>query len=278
MIHPHDHEHQHKNQQNLTIILVLTFIYMLAEFLGGVYSNSLALIADAGHMLSDIGAIGVSLFAVWLSQKPASSEKTYGYYRTEIIAAFINGLALVGIAFFIIYEAYTRLYVSQEVKAPFMIVIAGGGLVINFIGASLLHKSCHENLNIQGAFLHILGDLAGAFGTVIAGIIILAFRFYPADSIISIIIALLILISAVQLVVEAVNILLEASPSHINVENIRETLLEVQDIHDVHDLHVWSLSSKNIAFSVHIVSDVQDYSKLLCLVDELFRKNSGYII
>ena len=153
MLHSHSHnghEHCHhnnerkgekNNQFKLGIILVLTILYMVAEFVGGWYTNSLALVADAGHMLSDVGAFVLSLFAIWISLKPATPEKTYGYYRTEILAAFINGIALVGISVFIIYEAYLRLFSPPEIKAPVMIIIATGGFVINLIGALLLHNS-----------------------------------------------------------------------------------------------------------------------------------------
>ena len=219
----HSHTcHSHKNGSNikLGVILGLTGLFMIAEFIGGFYTNSLALTADAGHMLSDVGALALSYFSIWISNKPASSEKTYGYFRTEILAAFINGIALVAIALFIIFEAFMRMLTPPEVKAPIMIVVAIGGLIVNLIGAFLLHKDSKENLNIRGAFLHIIGDLLGSIGTIIAGIMILCWHFYLADPIISIVIAVLILYSSITLINEAVNILMEAAPSHINVENI----------------------------------------------------------
>jgi len=278
LVHAHPHEHpefKEKNQLKLGIILILTAVYMIAEFLGGIFTNSLALMADAGHMLSDVAALGLSFFAIWLAAKPASPQRTYGFYRTEILAAFINGLALVGIATFIIYEAYTRLSSPPEVKAPIMVIIAIGGLIINVIGALLLHKSSKESLNIKGAFLHIIGDLLGSIGTIIAGLIIWIWNFYLADPIISFIIAILILISAIQLVIEASNVLLEATPSHISVETIREAILELPIVDDVHDLHVWSISSKNIALSVHVVTNAPDHAKVLCTIDELIKEKFG---
>ena len=248
---------------------------MVAEFFGGLFTNSLALMADAGHMLSDVGALGLSFFAIWLISKPASSERTYGFYRTEILVAFVNGLALVGIAAFIIYEAYGRIFTPPEVKAPVMVIIAIGGLLINIVGVYLLHEASKENLNIQGAFLHILGDLLGSVGTIIAGIMIWVWNFYLADPIISFIIAGLILISAVQLIIEAANILLEASPSHINVEAIKEAIMELPFVKDVHDLHVWSISSKNIALSVHVVATIPDCNMVLCTIDSLIQEKFG---
>jgi len=276
LVHAHEHEgFEEKNQYKLGIILILTAGYMVAEFFGGLYTNSLALMADAGHMLSDVAALGLSFFAIWLSLKPASPQRTYGFYRTEILAAFINGLALVGIAVFIIYEAYTRISAPPEVKAPVMVVIATGGLMINIIGAMLLHRSSKESLNIKGAFLHIIGDLLGSVGTIIAGLIIWIWGFYLADPIISFIIAALILFSAVRLVIEASNILLESTPSHISTEAIREAILELPFVDDVHDLHVWSISSKNIALSVHVVTDTSDSAKILCIIDDLIQEKFG---
>ena len=271
----HSHEHEHKNAGKLFIVLLLTAGYMLAEFLGGIFTNSLALLADSGHMLSDAAALGLSLFAIWLSLKPASPEKTYGYYRTEIIAAFINGITLVAIAAYIIWEAYARFVEPQHIKAPLMIAIAVGGLVVNIIGASILHKSSKENLNIQGAFLHIVGDLLGSIGTIIAGLCILLWNFYLADPIISIIIALLVLFSAINLINEAIIVLLEASPSHINVSAVEQAIKDLPDVIDVHDLHIWSISSRNIALSVHIVASESDSHKILCEVDEMLNEKFG---
>lgn len=264
----HCPDHNNKSS-GLLLVLFLTGLYMIAEFIGGFYANSLALLADAGHMLSDVGALALSYFAIWISTRPASPEKTYGYFRTEILAAFINGIALVGIALFIIYEAYTRILAPPEVKAPTMIIIAIGGLIVNIIGVFLLHKDSKENLNIQGAFLHIVGDLLGSIGTIIAGIIILRWHFYLADPIISIIIALLILYSSISLINEAVHVLLEAAPSHINVEVIRESLLEIPDVIDVHDLHIWSISLNKIALSVHVVTEFIENQQILCSINNL---------
>ncbi|MDD3013942.1 MAG: cation diffusion facilitator family transporter [Candidatus Gastranaerophilales bacterium] len=273
--HSHVHKHEKNNSYKLTAVLLLTAGYMVAEFLGGLFTNSLALLADSGHMLSDVAALGLSLFAIWLSLKPASPEKTYGYYRTEIIAAFINGITLVGIAFYIIWEAYTRFMFPQHVKAPVMIAIAVGGLLINIMGAVILHRSSKENLNIHGAFLHIIGDLLGSIGAIIAGVCILFWNFYLADPIISIIIALLVLYSAINLINEAANVLLEASPSHISVSVIEQSIRDLPDVINLHDLHVWSISSNNIALSVHIVATESDSHKILCEVDEMLNEKFG---
>lgn len=270
-----EHNHTHSHKKNLAMVLSLTFIYMVAEFVGGYLSNSLALVADAVHMLSDVGALLLSFFALWLYLRPASSKKTYGFYRTEIIAAFVNALALIVISFIIMYEAYLRFLHPSSVEAPLMIVIAIGGLVVNIIGAFLLHGASHENLNMKGAFLHIISDLLGSVGAIFAGVSILLWKFYLADPIISLVISLLILHSAINLIKEAVNVLLEASPSHINVESVKAEILAIQDVVDIHDLHVWSISSTNIALSAHVITNSKEYNKLLCKIHSLIDEKFG---
>lgn len=271
--HGHCHHiEKHGTNKRLGAVLGLTALFMFAEFAGGIYTNSLALTADAGHMLSDVGALALSFFSLWISCKPASTEKTYGYFRTEILAAFINGIALALIGIFIIYEAIIRMFTPPEVKAPVMVIIAVGGLIINIIGAFLLHKDSKENLNIRGAFLHILGDLLGSLGAIVAGIAILFWNFYLADPIISIFIALLVLYSSISLINEAVGVLMEATPAHINVESIREAIEGLPDVINVHDLHVWSISSNKIALTVHVVTEVQDNKKILCEVNNLLKE------
>lgn len=274
--HEHCHHHSHDNK-NLGIVLVLTALFMVAEFIGGIYTNSLALTADAGHMLSDVGALALSFFALWISNKPAEANKTYGYYRSEIIAAFVNGITLVGIAAFIIYEAWQRMISPPEIKAPLMIIIALGGLLINIIGAVVLHGESKENLNIRGAFLHIIGDLLGSIGAIVAGIMILKWKIYIADPIISIVIALLVLYSSIKLINEALQVLLEAAPTHINVGNIRNAILEIPEICDVHDLHVWSITSNKIAISAHVVSKLSDNTTILALIDNILKNKFNIV-
>jgi cobalt-zinc-cadmium efflux system protein len=268
--HNHDEYHEHhsnqtKNMKKLLIIFAMTVVYMIAEFVGGLLSNSLALMADAGHMLSDAAALGISIVAAWLSLKPASYSKTYGYHRAEIFAAFINGIMLVAISGVIIYEAYIRLMSPPEVKAPLLIIIATGGLLVNVASANILHSSSNDNINVRGAFLHVLGDLLGSLGAVIAGLCIYFFGFYLADPIISFVIAVLILVSAFRLIGESVDILLESSPSHIDVEAIQKALMALDGVVEVHHLHVWSISAGKVAMSVHIV--VSDYGNHQILYD-----------
>lgn len=274
MSHQHceEHNHHHRNSKSLLIVLCITAIYMVAEFLGGYYTNSLALTADAGHMLGDVGALGLSFFALWLTTRKAPAENTYGYFRAEIFAAFINGVALVFIALAILYEAYIRITMEQQIDALTMAIIAFGGLIVNIIGAKVLHSGSKESLNVKGAFLHVIGDLLGSIGAIAAGIIIYVWHFYLADPIVSIIIAVLILYSSVNLTNSAVQILMEAAPSHINIKEVKDAISKLDDVMDVHDLHVWSISSSAVSLSVHIVAANHNGEKILCEVNNLLQE------
>jgi cobalt-zinc-cadmium efflux system protein len=245
---------------------------MIAEIAGGLWANSLALLADAGHMLGDLTALCMSFWASVVSEKPASAEKTYGYYRTEIIVALANGLLLVGIGLFIVFEAIKRIISPPEVNALIMIAVALGGLGINVIGLLTLHSSAKHNLNIKGAFINILGDAIGSIGAIIAGVIIYFYKFYYADLIISFIIATLIIYTASGLIRESSNILLEGTPKHIDINEIKRALMEIEEVKKVHELHVWSISQNRIALSVHIVSDCPDSQKVLQITDTLLRE------
>ncbi len=256
----------------LGLVLFLTSAYMFIEFIGGIITNSLALIADAGHMLGDVAALGMSFLAAFMIARPASDEKTYGYYRLEILVALVNGLLLIGIAAFILYEGVKRFLLPREVEATLMIAIATGGLVINLAGMAILHSSVKHNLNVRGAFWHITGDTLGSLGAIVAGIIIYLFKFYYADIIISVIIAVIITISAIRLIKESSNILLEATPKHIDINEIKNTLLNIPEVKKVHELHVWSISLQRTALSIHVVSDHPDSREVLCKVDKTLRE------
>ncbi|MFW5904742.1 MAG: cation diffusion facilitator family transporter, partial [bacterium] len=236
---------------------------------GGILSGSLALLADAGHMFTDVGAVGLSLVAMRWASRPPSPEKTYGYVRLEILAALVNGAGLLVLAGFICWEAYRRLMVPQTVDGPLMLAVAGAGLLVNVAGAFLLHEHAHENLNVRGAYLHVLGDLLGSVGAIAAAVVILTTEWMPADPIISVVIALLILASAWRLVREATDVLLEAAPAHIDVEDLLRDLNAIPDLNDVHDLHVWTLTSGFVALSGHgVIDDPQHQSHVL---DEIRR-------
>ncbi|MBA2606521.1 MAG: cation diffusion facilitator family transporter [Acidobacteriota bacterium] len=237
----------------LKIALGLTAVYMFAEAFGGWLTNSLALLADAGHMLTDVGALTLTLAAIWFAARPATSGKTYGYYRLEILAAFVNGIALVLICLWVIYEAVERWSTPPEVKGFELILIASGGLLVNLFAAWLLHSGHQHDLNMRGAFLHVVGDALGSVTAIAAGVAITFFGWLWADAVGSVLISLIIIFGAWRLIRESVNVLLEGTPSHINLTAVEQTILQTKNVENVHDLHVWTITSGMEALSVHIV-------------------------
>lgn len=233
-------------------VLSLTFTYMLAEAVGGYLTNSLALLSDAGHMLTDVASLVLAMLALWFAARPVNPKKTYGYYRLEILAALANGVALVVIAILIFYEALQRIEQPEAVQGFEVMLIATGGLVINAISAWLLHSASEENLNMRGAFLHVISDALGSVGAIAAGFLIWWRGWALADPVISIAMCLLIVYSSWQLIRESVNILLEGTPSHINIRAVVESMHTVEGVMDVHDLHVWTISSGKEALSAHV--------------------------
>lgn len=249
-----------KGTRSLRMALLITVIFMLLEFVGGLWTNSLALLADAGHMLTDAAALGLSLFAVRFILRPATSEKTYGYFRVEILAALINGSALLVIAFFILYEAYQRFLQPEAIKSLEMLLIASMGLVANLICARILHRCEADSLNIRGAFLHVVGDVMGSLGAILAGLVIFFWQAYWADPAISVLVSFLILYSAWNLVKDAVLVLLEGTPAHVNLAVMKQALCKVTGVDSIHDLHVWTLTSGMHAMTCHVVV-VQESSR-----------------
>lgn len=228
---------------------------MLAEAAGGWFVNSLALIADAGHMLTDVAALSLTLGAIWFASRPATAKKTFGYYRLEILAAFVNGVALVLISLFVIYEAYDRWSSPPEIKGALLTVIAAGGLVINLICAYILHGDHQHDLNLRGAWLHVIGDALGSVTAIVAGILILAFGWLWADAAGSALISLIIVFSAWSLIRESVNVLLEGTPAHINLAAVEEAILDTKGVEGIHDLHIWTITSGIEALSAHVRHD-----------------------
>lgn len=240
---------------------------MLAEAIGGWITNSLALIADAGHMFTDVAALTLTLSAIWFGGRAATSKKTYGYYRLEILAAFINGIALVLLSIWVVVEAIGRWTEQPEVAGLQMSLIAVGGLIVNIIAAYLLHSDHKHDLNMRGAFLHVMGDLLGSVMAIIAGVLILAFGWLWADAVGSVLISVIIVIGAWRLIMESVNVLLEGTPSHIDIADVESTILETNGVDGVHDLHVWTISSGKDALSAHIShTDAVSHSELLASV------------
>jgi cobalt-zinc-cadmium efflux system protein len=266
--HRHDHAHRHPqlghrhhdhtrgaSQRLLALVLAVNFTSMLAEAVGGYYANSLALLSDAGHMLTDVAALALSLLAVRFASRPATPRKTYGFYRLEILAALANGVTLIVLALLICYEAYHRLRQPEEVRAWSLIGIAAGGLAINLISARLLSRVHAGNLNLRGAFLHVLGDLCGSVAAIAAGALIIWRGWRWADPAFSVVIGLLIIYSSWRLLSDAVNILLEGTPSHLNAAAVEQAMKEIAGVREVHDLHIWTITSDRHAVTAHVVID-----------------------
>ncbi|MCJ7459397.1 MAG: cation diffusion facilitator family transporter, partial [candidate division Zixibacteria bacterium] len=232
----HNHNHNSRPEPGVLFVpLLLTALMTLVEFVGGILSGSLSLIGDAGHMLTDTLALGLSYFALRLSKRPADAKRTYGFHRTEILVSLLNGLTLIVISGYIFYEAYRRFLSPAHIKAPLMLSVAIIGLVVNVIGMSILRKSSQGNLNVRGAFLHILGDALSSIGVIVAGIIIFFTKFYLVDPIVAILIGGIILRGAVGLVTESSNILLEAVPKHLSMDAIVEELKKIPGVKELHD-------------------------------------------
>ena len=250
---------------------------MFVEAVGGWLTNSLALVADAGHMLTDVAALGLTLGAIWFASRPATAKKTFGYYRLEILAAFVNGIALVLISLWVIYEAVERMSATPEIKGLELALIAGGGLVINIVCAYLLHGDHAHDLNLRGAWLHVMGDLLGSIVALAAGALILAFGWMWTDAVGSFLISLIIIFGAWNLIKESVNVLLEGTPAHINLAAVEAAILQTDAaVADVHDLHVWTISSGIVALSAHVRhSDSIVQSELLKLLREKLHDQFG---
>jgi cobalt-zinc-cadmium efflux system protein len=248
----------------LAAVLGLTVTFMVVEAVGGWISGSLALLADAGHMLTDAGALGLSLLSSWIALRPANDSKTYGYQRWEILAALVNGAALFGIAAWVIVEAVHRIREPEPIRAGLFLVVAAAGLVVNIVSLRLLHTLRHGSLNARGAYLHVMGDALGSLGALAAAAVILLTGWTLADPIISIALALLILIGAWRLLRESTDVLLEAVPGHLSMAEVQRCMLAVPGVAAVHDLHVWTVTSGLVAMSGHaIVPDLASHPEVL---------------
>lgn len=249
----HSHGRASESKRKLTMVLMLTAIYMVAEVVGGWWTGSLALLADAGHMLTDVAALALALTAAWFSSRPATSNKTFGYHRLEILAALVNGVALVVISILILYEAYQRWSSPPVVRGSLVMVVATGGLAINLISAWILHGRHEIDLNIRGAWLHVLSDALGSLAAVIAGALMWLYGWYAADALFSALIGLLIVWSSWRLIRESTNVLLEGTPAHINLAAVEDSILHTDGVANVHDLHVWTITSGREALSAHVI-------------------------
>ena len=237
----------------LWAVLALTGTFMVLEAVGGWASGSLALLADAGHMLTDVGALGLSLLTAWIAQRPANETKTYGYLRWEILAALVNGAALFGIAGWVVLEAMHRIQHPEPIRTGLFFAVAAAGLLVNLFSLALLHGSREGSLNARGAYLHVMGDALGSMGALTAAAIVWLTGWTVADPIVSIALSLLILVGAWRLLRESTDILLDAVPGHVAMAEVQRRILGVPGVAAVHDLHVWTVVSGVVAMSGHAV-------------------------
>jgi cobalt-zinc-cadmium efflux system protein len=254
--HDHPHAPAEAGVPRLAWTLGLVLAYAAAEVIGGLVSGSLALLADAGHMLSDAAAIGLTLFAMRFARRAPTPTRTFGYFRAEILAALVNGSTLVGIALVILVEAIARLRHPVAVEGPLMLAIACGGLLINLAGLTLLRDGRHGNLNVRGAWLHVLTDALGSAQAIGAAVLIWTFGWTWVDPVASILIALLVVYSSWSLLRQSVGVLMEGTPAHIDPAAVLEALHDVAGVDDVHDFHLWSITSGFVALSAHLVVPV----------------------
>jgi cobalt-zinc-cadmium efflux system protein len=255
---------RHTETLRLKLALVISCVYFFAELIGGFLTNSLALLSDAGHMLSDIAALALSLFAFRIAKRPATVSSTYGYHRVEILAALLNGLTLWLIVGVIFAAAYNRFLDPPAVESYGMMIVALLGLLVNIVAAGILYGSHHHNLNLRGAFLHIVSDALGSVGAIAASLIMLFTGWYVADPLISILIGLLILHSSWNLIKESFSVLMQAVPKGIRLEDVQQALEGVEGVSKVHDLHVWAVTSDIFTLSAHaVVENGGDFHQVL---------------
>jgi len=273
----HERSYPQSGKRNLEIALGITIVFFAIELVGGIITNSLALTADAWHMLNDASALAFALVAAWLAERPIDMKKTYGYYRTEILAAFLNSIFLWVVAIFIFYEAIQRFQHPPNVSSLEMLIIAIAGLIANGLCAVVLSKSKSESLNIKGAFLHVLSDTLGSVGAISAGLIMYYTKWYTADPLISTLIGLLIFYSSLKLVRESINVLLEGVPYGIDVNAVERRIIELKGVKGVHDLHVWCITPTRMCImSAHVVvSKEADKKKLLSDLISILKEEFG---
>lgn len=280
--HNHDHDdvfHSHAPAGKMKKAFLLTIFILAAELIGGFISHSLALLSDAGHVVTDLAAIGLSWFALKQSDKPVDELRTFGYHRAGILAAFINGVTLIVLTIIILWEAINRFANPHPVDSTWMFISASIGLIVNlYLGLGMRHE---ENINVRSAVLHILGDAAASAGVIIGGIVIYYTNWYVIDPLLSVGIALLIATSAWRIVKQTIGILMEGTPKNVDTKEIEQTILEVKGIRDLHDLHIWSITSGVNALSCHVVMNEQMtigecQTVLRCIENKLKEKNIGH--
>ncbi len=274
----HVHGHIDARQRSLTIALVVTTVYMLAEVIGGLLSNSIALLADAGHMVTDAASIGLALFATWVASRPASARRTYGFQRVEVLAALINAISLCVISVWIFIESYKRFISPPEVEGPLIFAVGLVGLLVNIVAAWVLKRDAKESLNVEGAFLHVIGDLIGSVGVLIAGLLVVLFDWRVADTIVGAAIGILVVLSSSHLLMKVFNVLMQGAPPQLALQNLCQRLEGEDGVTGVHDIHAWSLTTGYDVFSAHITADiktVEESNRLLQRLREIATKDFG---
>lgn len=279
---PHVHSAAAKHRNRLIAVFGLTLTIFVVEVVGGLLSNSLALLADAGHMFTDVFGIGFALAAIWLAGRAATSERTFGYLRLEILAAVANAILLFGVSAYVLYEAWRRLFEPPEVGSGLMLAVAVVGLIANAVSLYLLREAQGHSLNMRGAYLEVMGDLAGSVAVIAAAVIIALTGWTQADAVASAAIGLLIIPRTWNLLRDALDILLEATPKGINLDHVREHILEAPGVVGVHDLHAWTITSGMNVVSAHVVleeeakpGDILDHLGM-CLSDDFDVKHSTF--
>lgn len=280
--HDHDHDHGHGHfhfhgkdaPRAIVRAIAITVFFMIVEAVGGFLSNSLALLSDAGHMLTDVGAMLLSLFAIWVARKPSTSIMSYGFHRAEILGALASGLLIWLISGLLVYEAILRLQSPEEVQAKVLLIVATIGLLANLVSMKLLHSEKEHNINVRAAYLHLLADTLGSVGAILAGVILIFTGWRPIDPIITILFSVLMLYSSWNLMKESVQVLMESTPPGIDPEKIRADLAAIEGVREVHDLHVWSVSSGRLALSVHLIST---HPEVLSAANAVLKDHYGII-
>ena len=261
-------------QKKFKVFIFLSAFILLLEVVGGVFTNSLALLSDAGHVLIDLTALVLAYFAIRLSMKKPTKKFTFGFYRAEILSAVINGLILIFVTLYIFYEAYRRFSSPLFIKGPEMLVISIIGLIANLYVVIKMQSYEKENLNVRAAYLHVLTDTLSSVGVVVAGVLIIVTGNYIFDIIISVIIGLLILVSSLRLLTESVQVLMEAVPQNIGLESLTKDVEKIEGVREVHDLHVWSITSDVYALSSHILIDtknVESMNKIISRINKMLK-------
>lgn len=281
----HNHSHENSEQPNarvnirpLVTALAITATFLVVEVIGGLLTNSLALLADAGHMATDVAALSLALFAIWLAKRPPSDARSFGFYRAEILAALVNAATLVAVSIYIFWEAFNRIGDPPEINSGPMLIVAVAGLLANAASAWVLMRGGghQQNLNTRGAFLHVIGDMLGSVGAIAAALIMLATGWYLADPILSGAIGLLVLWSSWRLLRESVDVLLESTPKGMDTSQIRTDMTAIEGVQGVHDLHVWTVTSGLVAMSAHVeVTSQRPWHDILIESTDLLRQRFG---